>query len=215
MTSESPKPLPTWFVLDLGNVVVELDYERVLREICSDAASTPEEVAQLLEGEGGYRDMERGACSFADLHALLCSRAGYRASIDRLREVWSDFFKGPMNGIEEVLRILRRHYRIAFLSNSNEVHAEVIPRVYGELFEKDDRFVFSHLLKTAKPDPAIFTKTLQILGVNGEDCVYVDDLEANVVAARAAGMIAFHFSGARELLEALEREGLLPETADR
>ena len=41
-----------------------------------------------------------------------------------------------------------------------------------------------------KPDPAIYELTLSAwaTGVNAEDCLFVDDLEVNVEAARAIGM---------------------------
>ena len=98
------------------------------------------------------------------MNDFLCDKAGYRGSLQDLRETWSEFFVGPLPGIEDLLGRLRRKYRIAFLSNSNEVHAEVIPRVFSGLFRKDDRFVLSHRFKCAKPDPDFFHRALEVVG---------------------------------------------------
>ena len=50
-----------WFIFDLGNVLVKLAYERVLERICADTECSRDELVQLMEEPGGYRDLERGA----------------------------------------------------------------------------------------------------------------------------------------------------------
>ena len=199
----------TWFLFDLGNTVIKLAYERVLRAVCADAAVTRDELVDILEDAGGYRDMERGGVTFWEFYEFLADKAGYRGSIRDFHVIWSDFFDGPMPGIEEVLERVRARYRIAFLSNSNEVHAEVIPRVFAGLFEKDDRFIFSHRFKVAKPDPEIFRRALEVIGALPQHAVFIDDLIENVIAARGVGLRAFQFTDSRTLLRDLEAEGLL------
>jgi FMN phosphatase YigB (HAD superfamily) len=198
-----------WFIFDLGNVLIRLAYGRVIAAVCEQSDLPPDQMLVLLEGSGGYRDLERGSVSFQQLHELLRDNGGYRGGIDRLREIWSDFFDGPVEGIELVLEAVRRRYRVAFLSNSNEVHAEVIPRRFEALFEAEDVFLFSHQLKCAKPDPRIFEITLKRLQASPEECIYVDDLPENVAAAEAAGLTAYLFTGSAELLRRLRADGLI------
>jgi HAD superfamily hydrolase (TIGR01509 family) len=199
----------TWFLFDLGNTVIKLAYERVLAAVCADASITRDELVELLEEPGAYRDMERGAVSFYEFYEFLCDHAGYRGSIREFHRVWSDFFDGTMPGIEDLLDRIRERYRIAFLSNSNEIHAEVIPTRFAGVFHKDDPFVFSHRLKSAKPDPDIFRMALQTIGATTQSTIFIDDLLENVVAARALGMRAFQFKDSRTLTKELEAEGLL------
>ena len=199
----------TWFLFDLGNTLIKLAYERVLENICRDAAIGRDALVELLEKPGGYRDLERGALTFVEFYEFLCDRAGYRGSIRELRTVWMDFFDGPLPGAEDLLERVRERYRVAFLSNSNEVHAEVIPRQFHALFQKDDRFIFSHRFHVAKPDPEIFRRALEILGALPQHVVYIDDLIENVLAARTLGLRAFQFVETEQLVRALEGEGLL------
>ena len=199
----------TWFVFDLGNTVIKLAYERVIENICRNASTNRDALVELLEKPGGYRDLERGAVTFVDFYDFLCDKAGYRGTLRELHEVWSDFFDGPMPGIEELLDRVRKRYRVAFLSNSNEVHAEVIPRRYGALFTKDDRFVFSHRFHSAKPDPDIFLRTLEVVGALPRHVVFVDDLIENVIAARSLGIKAYQYVDSLSLVTELERDELL------
>jgi len=198
----------TWFLFDLGNTVIKLAYERVLENICKDASASRDELVELFEKPGSYRDLERGAITFAEFYDFLCDRAGYRGSPAEFRRIWSDFFDGPIPGIEELLERVRERYRVAFLSNSNEVHAEVIPRQYAALFRKDDRFIFSHRFQCAKPDPELFQRALEVIGALPQQTVFVDDLLENVLAARALGLRAFQFHDSATLLRELVNDGL-------
>ncbi|HEY0159017.1 MAG TPA: HAD family phosphatase [Thermoanaerobaculia bacterium] len=201
--------MTTWFLFDLGNTLIKLAYERVLGNICRDASVTRDELIDVLEDAGGYRDMERGAVTFWEFYEHVCDKAGYRGSVREFHTIWSDFFDGPILGMEELLERVRAKYRVAFLSNSNEVHAELIPKKFSTLFRPDDRFIFSHRFKVAKPDPEMFRRALEVVGALPQHVVFVDDLLENVIAARSVGMQAFQFIDAAKLARELEGEKLL------
>lgn len=199
----------TWFLFDLGNTLIKLAYERVLENVCRSAPVNRDELIEILEEPGGYRDMERGAVTFREFYEHIADKAGYRGSLHDFREIWSDFFDGPIAGSEDLLDRIRAKYRVAFLSNSNEVHAELIPRRYSALFKKDDRFVFSHRFRVAKPDPEMFRRALEVIGALPQQVVFIDDLIENVLAARAEGIRSFQFIDAAQLKGELAAEGLL------
>jgi putative hydrolase of the HAD superfamily len=199
----------TWFLFDLGNTLIKLGYERVIERICRDATVTRDELLEIFDEPGGYRDMERGAATFFDFHEFLCSRAGYRGDIHQLRDIWSDFFDGTVPGMEEVLEKIRARYRVAFLTNSNEVHAELVPRRFSALFRKEDRFVFSYRFRVAKPDPEMFHRALEVIGALPQQTAFVDDLIENVISARGVGLKAYQFRDAASLVRELEADGLL------
>jgi putative hydrolase of the HAD superfamily len=199
----------TWFLFDLGNTLIKLAYERVMENICREATVTRDELVEILEAPGAYRDMERGAVSFWEFYEVLCDKTGYRGSIREFHEIWSDFFDGTTPGAEEILERVRARYRVAFVSNSNEVHAELIPRKFSSLFEKDDRFIFSHRFKVAKPDPEIFRRALDTIGATPHQVIFVDDLSENVAVARSLGIQAFQFIDTLLLTRQLEAEKLL------
>ena len=200
---------PRWFIFDLGNVLLRLAYSRVLDVISSSSSTGGQQLHQLMDGPGGYRDLERGLSSFSSFHQLLQRRAGYGGSLEDFRAVWSDFFEGPVDRIEEVLDRVRREYRVAFLSNSNEVHAEAIPRAFPQLFRQGEPFIFSHVEGCSKPERRIYERAMELLGSRPDETIFVDDLRENVQAAIDFGIRAYQFTTAAALLEALEEDGLL------
>ena len=65
-----------------------------------------------------------------------------------------------------------------------------------EKIEKEyfDVISISGDLKIQKPDERIFQLTMEQLGYNAEDCLYVDDREGNLEVASKAGMNAVLFN---------------------
>ena len=57
-----------------------------------------------------------------------------------------------------------------------------------------------------KPEPAIYQRTLERLGLPGEACVFVDDLEVNLPPAAALGMHTVHY---RDPAQAISEIGAL------
>lgn len=202
-------PVHQWFVFDIGNVVIKLDYERMLSAVVEDSNASREEVIQVLGRFGGYRELEIGATTFPEFYEFLREKIQYSGSLDRLREVWGWILDGPVEGIEELICRVRRQYRVAFLSNTNELLVEQINRRFGVLFEDEDRFIFSHRYGHVKPDPAIFQMALKVLGALPQQLIYVDDLAENVFAALDQGILTFRFTSALQLGKDLEEAGLL------
>ena len=64
-----------------------------------------------------------------------------------------------------------------------------------------DGVVVSSNVKMIKPYPEIYEYILKTYGLKAEECLFIDDVEANVEAAKAAGMKAFVFRNNYEELK--------------
>src|SRR5205814_53816 len=64
-------PSEIWVIFDLGNTVIKLAYERVLQNICAESAVTRDDLVDILEDAGGYRDLERGGVTFWEFYEFL------------------------------------------------------------------------------------------------------------------------------------------------
>jgi putative hydrolase of the HAD superfamily len=109
----------------------------------------------------------------------------------------------------DLIRELReRGIRTSLLSNSWGVRNDYPRHLFGELF---DDVVISGEVGMRKPEERIFQLALTRLGLPAAECVFVDDVEGNVVAAQALGLLAVHHSEPvstrAALLELLARTG--------
>jgi putative hydrolase of the HAD superfamily len=105
--------------------------------------------------------------------------------------------------VEEMYEALRRARQsgvlTALLSNS---WGNDYPRArFAELF---DAVVISCEVGMRKPDEQIFRHAAAALGLSPGECVFVDDIEHNVKAAQAVGMVGVHHVSAGETITALE-----------
>jgi len=66
---------------------------------------------------------------------------------------------------------------------------------------------FSHRLKMAKPEPAIYAQAAEGLGVAPGDILFIDDREENIAAAHAAGMQAVRYTNHDNFLRAMREQG--------
>ena len=68
-----------------------------------------------------------------------------------------------------------------------------------------DGGVFSCYVQLIKPDPEIYRTLLEKYGLQAEECLFIDDREDNVVAARELGMQAIRFENYAQAREELAK----------
>jgi len=132
--------------------------------------------------------LERGECTIAEFEQLLAHRlvrtdGGSVRAEGLLTRMMSA--GDPIAAMYDLIRDLRgRGLRTALLSNSwgNAGY----PRAdFPALF---DEVVISHEVGMRKPEPRIFRYAAQLVHMEPEQCVFIDDIAANVAAAEAIGM---------------------------
>ncbi|MFA6473675.1 MAG: HAD family phosphatase [Patescibacteria group bacterium] len=106
---------------------------------------------------------------------------------------------------EEMVRLikkLKRTYKIGLLSNFTKGLEEyLIDRFHmHRLF---DSIVSSYNLKMRKPILDVYHYSAKDLGVQPEECLFIDDIEKNVQAARQIGMQGIAFTNLEKLKEQL------------
>jgi epoxide hydrolase-like predicted phosphatase len=97
-----------------------------------------------------------------------------------------------------------RHARAAGITTallSNSWGLDYPREEWDELF---DFVVISGEVKMRKPDAAIYQLTVDRLGLEPGQCVFVDDLLPNVTAAIDVGMVGIHHITPQQTLEELE-----------
>lgn len=147
-------------------------------------------VFETLYRSGRWRDIERGIGDpeawLDDAHRELERRAG--RPLPRLHEEWRKA-QAPIGPNIALIRALRPPYKLAVLSNADRSLRRRLEQEM-ELLHLFDDVVVSAEVGMAKPEAALFRLAAERLGVPPEQCVFVDDWDQNVTAARAVGMQA-------------------------
>lgn len=91
-------------------------------------------------------------------------------------------------GAEALLQYAKKHgYKVALATSSRELHAQFLLKKYG-LFDYFDGAVYGNMVSAGKPDPEIYLKACDSIGVAPEFAIALEDAPSGIRAAAAAGM---------------------------
>lgn len=186
-------------LFDCAGVLTHMNFRGLMQQL-----SGSEEIAELLvanlwrpgspwhlydKGEINSLQVVEKLESFlpAQLHPYL------QPLIDRLLEAFP-----PMDGMEALVDELHsRGYRCYLLSNFPEPFDGLPSRTPA--LQKLDGMVVSYRIHMLKPDPAIFQRAAEILGIEPGETIFIDDSPANVEGAKTAGMEGYRFTSPADL----------------
>lgn len=103
-----------------------------------------------------------------------------------------EWAREPSPAAIALLESLKHSFRIAALSNANELHTPLHRQRFGRVI---DNFYFSDEIGQVKPERAIFEHVIEDLGVPPERIAFFDDTPVNIEAAREIGIAAFEVDG--------------------
>ena len=107
--------------------------------------------------------------------------------------------KDILPGVMDILEELKaRGIKVGIGSSSR--NAKTILKRVGLLHYFDCISDGNNITKS-KPDPEVFEKAAEMLGLPNEECAVVEDAHAGIIAAKSAGMIAFAVGDALESTE--------------
>lgn len=185
----APATSPRAVVFDFGGVLWDMRWD-VARELDRVHGLPRSSVFETLYRSPAWADIECGVGDPAawadDAHGELERRAG--RPLPRLHEEWRKA-QAPIDLNIALVRALRPAYRCSILSNAD---VSLRGRLEGELalHHLFDDIVVSAEVGMAKPAARIFQLAARRLGLQPEACVFVDDWDQNVEAAREVGMQA-------------------------
>lgn len=146
-----------------------------------------------------------GAMTEAETRAHWQRRLGL--TDDQVDELVADQWRWYVGTLDQTLfdwfaRARSRGLKTGIVSNSGPGAREA-ERHYGFEAITDD-IVYSHEVGLRKPDPEIFALATSRLGVRTGEVVFLDDVPANVDAARAAGWHAVLHEATARSIEQIE-----------
>lgn len=166
----------------------------------------------LAEREGIYFDREinnrlRGVSRMESLDIIL-ERAGHTYSAEEKQEMAAyknDIYAASLDtltpadrleGVSECLTALHGMGLKLAVGSSSKNTPKILLRT--GLAPEFDAVADGNDISRSKPDPEVFLKAAEKLGMAPGDCAVVEDAEAGIQAAKAAGMTAFAVGDAKK-----------------
>ncbi|MGB8983174.1 MAG: HAD family phosphatase [Anaerolineales bacterium] len=194
-------------LFDLGGVLVEFsgvrDIAPLLREELSEA-----EIRDRWHNCRHTREFGLGKLSQQDFGERFVRDWNLNLSPEDFLREFRTWSKQLLPGAAELLASLRPRFRLAALSNSNELHWERNTDDLG-LIGMFETAISSHQIGLCKPDPRAYLVTLERLCVPPQAVMFFDDVPAHIEAASRLGIHAFQVEGVEGVREKLSSQGIL------
>lgn len=114
----------------------------------------------------------------------------------------------PIAGMPEIIaRLKKKGYGIYLLSNTSMRFFQFKDKV--EMFRLFDGFIASAKEKMVKPNREIYELLCSRYNLKSGECLFVDDLQANIDGAEHVGLHGHLFRGTAELSDYLSSAGIL------
>ncbi|HNV85514.1 MAG TPA: HAD family phosphatase [Candidatus Omnitrophota bacterium] len=196
----------TTIIFDVGNVILHYDYLRGVRRLAQATGLSEEKTEKEFCRSERVERYVTGKLTSRDFFEGAKRDLGLSIGFDEFSRIWNDIF-WPNHFIEEMIAAVKGKYRLAALSNTNDLHYRYWIEKFPILNRLDFIFV-SHEMGLRKPDPEIFREALRKLGAEPEETVFIDDMEENVQTALSLGIAAVRFQSPEQLKKELAELGV-------
>ncbi len=174
-------------IFDFGNVVAFFDHQLTLERLAPHTDMPPEEIWRSVylgpmeeEFEAGRMSAEQFVAEFTKLCRLRCDAQFIVESV-------ADIFR-PNPEICALLPKLKGRYRLLLGSNTNPIHSRHFQKQLAEPLAHFDKLVLSHDVGDRKPRRGFYEYCLRFADCEPGECLFIDDIAANIEGARAAGL---------------------------
>lgn len=176
-------------IFDLGNVLINVDFEKFQRNILLEVRDV--KLLQKLLTNPVRKKFESGLVSAKQYLDTVVKVLDCNISKKKFIYYYNEMFSEipEMKGF--LIKLSRSDkYRLFLLSNTNPIHFNFVKKKfkYVTLIKKN---ILSYKLKKAKPDSRIYLTVLSRYHLVPAETLFIDDLEQNCLTAKKLGN-AYH-----------------------
>ena len=191
-------------IFDFGNVICRFDNGIILKRLSDHTGRSVEELQEIVHRSlDVIRSYEKGLISPGQFFKHIASVCGIRMSEDEFIRAYTDKFT-PIPETLELIRRLKGKYKLGLLSNTSEWDFEHGIKT-TEVFPLFDAVTVSFQVHALKPAREIYADAMAKLGVQPDECQYIDDIEQYAEAARRLGMTGIQYRSHADLVASLNR----------
>lgn len=180
-------------IFDLGGVVLNIDYEGPQKALTQMGISGFEKKYSRAKQDHLFDKLETGKLSPAEFREGFRETTGLALDDNKIDHIWNAIILDFPPARIALLQALKKQFRTFLLSNTNIIHFELYTRQLKEIHKIDWKDIFEGLffsfnIGMKKPDPAIYSYTLEKAGIKAGHTLFIDDLYSNIEPARRCGI---------------------------
>jgi len=175
-------------IFDLGNVLVDVQYERFREKIYANKVTKETYDNFFLDGNYRLLGYEAGEIDTEEFIAKCNKKLNLKMTRKDFIDAFNDMF-GEITPMKKLVLELaeKNNYKLFLLSNTSPLHFEYITDKF-DFVNSLQKFGLSFELKALKPEEIIYKRAIKYFDVKPEECLFIDDLVDNCKAAEKFGI---------------------------
>ena len=190
---------------DLGKVLLDFEKNIIIERFREQSGLTDEDIKTAISI---YRvaDLERGVMPAREFHQQVNTALNLSMTYEEFTEIWSNIFTEIPEMIE-LFQSIRTKYQTYLASNTDPIHFPYVFIKYPWL-KLFTGYALSYELKARKPEKEFFQHALAKFRLQPKECVYIDDIQENVVSARSIGISSVQYISPEQAINNLKELGI-------
>lgn len=194
-------------IFDIGNVLLSFQPEEFLKKYYDQ--STMNDLMTIIFSSNEWIALDLGNMMIKDvITALTTSHPHYHDEIIFVLEHWTEMMTPIQKNVDIAYLLKTKGYSLYLLSN---FHLEAFKQMYEKynFFQIFDGRVISADEHIIKPDSQIYQILLQRYHLIPQECLFIDDMLANINSAQNEGIQGIHLHYKADLEKELKTIGVL------
>jgi HAD superfamily hydrolase (TIGR01509 family) len=193
-------------IFDLGGVILNIDTRKTAMALEQLGVSNLQGHMSQPALVSFFNDYESGKIDDNAFVAKLRSLAAKGATEQDIVDAWNALLLDFPSDRIELLKSLRKKYRLFLLSNTNAIHynkfqQQIYLQTGSYLEDFFEQTYYSHTIKLRKPDVACYQFVLQESKLDPRETIFLDDSEINLVGAKEAGLMTEYIHVGRSIMD--------------
>ena len=182
-------------VFDIGNVLMGFRWKEYMRSLFGENEALIQTINQGIWHNGCWAAMDKGEMDgAATLRSAVAFAPQYEKEIKLTLDRVALAFHKFGYAVPWLKELKRMGLNVYYLSNYSAFSIAANPDVLN-FIPCMDGGVFSFEVKAVKPDPEIYRCLCDKYDLKPEECLFTDDVPANVKGAQACGFQGIVFEG--------------------
>ena len=181
-------------LFDFGNVIGFFDHRIAVRQFVRQCDLDEDACYAAIYDAVVEDDFEAGRISGDEFIRRACEAIRYRGTPAQFRTAFENVFR-PNPAVCDLIPSLAKRHRLILASNTNELHAAHFRESFADVLRHFSALGLSHEAGARKPHRRFFEHCQKLVGCPPAECLFIDDLPANVEGARAFGWQAIRYAG--------------------
>lgn len=204
-------------IFDFGGVIYDINFNFTYEKLRDLGIYDTENLSSELSHQYLFEHLEKGTITPGKFRNEVRKFSGLPLKDDQIDEAWNALLIGFRPDRIRLIEMVKAHYNIFLLSNSNIIHYQKYRQELEQQFgykQFDELFIkayFSFELGLIKPDHRIFKMVMDDQKLKPEETIFIDDTEIHTKSAAKTGLQVRHLrlDQQEDIIDLFDHKGVL------